>query len=298
MKYEYTAYAKNDEERYQMIAADILSEYPNLGELAYEAAKLERPFGRVHEDYWDFADYENHINRLICIIIVTDGKSEYKNEYSKALKEIKNEFQYWERGFTYANPKEQSAHMVMERLAQHLKDSSVPLITFNDAYDIKTKKAEQKRIEEQYIRDHTMKYEYTSYIKSDEERINFIAKDILREYPTLGELAYEAARLERPFGRVHEDYWDFADYENHINRLINIVIVTEDKEEFQEEHKRACKQLHENIQCWKRGFTYANPEEQPAYILAQRFYEHMRDGEKPLITFNQAHEISNKRNRR
>ena len=88
MKYEYTAYIKNDEARYKLIAEDILSEYPNLGDLAYEAAKLEKHFGRVHEDYWEFADYENKINRLIDIIIVTDGKSEYQEEYNKALKDI------------------------------------------------------------------------------------------------------------------------------------------------------------------------------------------------------------------
>lgn len=299
MKYEYTAYAKNDEERYQMISADILSEYPNLGELAYEAAKMERPFGRVNEDYWGFADYENRINRLIDIIIVTDGKPEYQNEYNKALSDIKNQFAGWKSGFTYANPEEQVVYMVMESLAKHLKDNSIPLITFNEAYAIKTKEAQERYLRAQYEREHTMKYDYTSHIKNDEERAEFIAKDILREYPNLGELAYEAAKMERPFGGVHEDYWGFADCENRINRLINIVIVTEGKEEFEEEYKKACEDLHKNIQGWKRGFTYANPQEQAAYILAERFYEHMKNDEKPLITFNEANEIArNKTNRR
>ena len=295
MKYEYTAYAKSEEERYKMIEMDILSEYTNLGKLAYEAAKMERPFGSVNEDYWGFADYENRINRLIDIIIVTDGKAEYQNEYNKALKDIKEQFEGWKRGFTYANPQEQAAYMVMETLARHLKDRSIPLITFNDAYDIKIKAAEEKRLKAQYERDHTMQYSYTSHIRNDQERAEFIAKDILREYPSLGKLAYEAAKMERPFGRVNEDYSDFADYENRINRLINIVIVTEDKEEFKEEYEKACEQLHKNIQGWKRGFTYANPQEQASYILSERFYAHLEDKEKPLVTFNEAHEIAKSR---
>ena len=142
MKYEYTAYIKNDEARYKLIAEDILSEYPNLGDLAYEAAKLEKPFGRVHEDYWEFADYENKINRLIDIIIVTDGKSEYQEEYNKALKDIQTQFENWKRGFSYANPHEQEPYRVMETLAKHLKDSSVKLITFNEAREMKLKEAQ------------------------------------------------------------------------------------------------------------------------------------------------------------
>ena len=144
MKYEYTAYIKNDEARYKVIAEDILSEYPNLGELAYEAAKLEKPFGRVHEDYWEFADYENKINRLIDIIIVTDGKNEYQEEYNKALKEIKTQFENWKNGFCYANPQEQEAYRVMETLEKHLKDNSVKLITFNGAREMKLKEAQER----------------------------------------------------------------------------------------------------------------------------------------------------------
>ena len=299
MKYEYTAYIKNEEERYKMIAEDILSDYPNLGDLAYEAAKLERPFGSHHIDYSGFAENENRINRLIDIIIVTDGKSEYQAEYNKALNDIKKEFENWRYGFTYANPEEQLAYMVMETLAKHLKDNSVKLITFNDAQDIKLKEYEEKQRKAQYERDHTMEYKYTSHIKDKEERANFIAKDILREYPDLGDLAYEAAKMERPFGGVHEDYWDFADYENRINRLINIVIVTEGKEEFKKEYNKACKDLAKNIQGWKNGFCYANPQEQAAYIVAERFYDHMDDEEIELVTFNQASEIAQaKRNKR
>ena len=299
MKYEYTAYIKNDEARYKVIAEDILSEYPNLGELAYEAAKLEKPFGRVHEDYWEFADYENKINRLIDIIIVTDGKNEYQEEYNKALKEIKTQFENWKNGFCYANPQEQEAHRVMETLEKHLKDNSVKLITFNEAREMKLKEAQERYLKAQYKKEHTMQYEYTSYIKNDEERAKFIAKDILREYPKLGDLAYEAAKMEKPFGGAHEDCWEFADYENRINRLINIVIVTENKDEFKEEYERACKDLIKNIQGWKNGFCYANPQEQAAYVVAERFFNHMKDDEVELVTFNQATELlKNNKNRR
>lgn len=45
-----------------------------------------------------------------------------------------------------------------------------------------------------------MKYNYTAYYKTDEERINAIVSDILREYPNLGKLAVEAAKLETQSG--------------------------------------------------------------------------------------------------
>ena len=92
---QYTAYAKSDEERYEMIKNEILTDYPRIGDLAYEAAKLEVPFGRVNEDYMDFADYENYINRLICIAKVLDGKSEFNHEYKNVCKEIVEQYNYW-----------------------------------------------------------------------------------------------------------------------------------------------------------------------------------------------------------
>lgn len=116
-----------------MIGEDILREYPNLGLLAYKAAELETPFGRVHEDYWEFSNQENQINRLIDIIIVTEGKPEFINEYNKALKDIREAFNSWKSNFGYANPEEQEAYIVMERLESHLKDITKPLITMEEA---------------------------------------------------------------------------------------------------------------------------------------------------------------------
>ena len=39
-----------------------------------------------------------------------------------------------------------------------------------------------------------MNYNYTAYYKTDEERINAIAEDILREYPNLWNLDIESAK--------------------------------------------------------------------------------------------------------
>ncbi len=90
-----------------------------------------------------------------------------------------------------------------------------------------------------------MKYYYTAYCESDEERIKLIAEDILREFPNLGKVAFDAARLETPFGYLHEDYDAFSAQENEINRLIDIVIVTEDKPEFRHEYAKAVSMLIE-----------------------------------------------------
>ena len=133
-----------------------------------------------------------------------------------------------------------------------------------------------------------MNYYYTAYFDKDEYRIKAIEEDILREYPNLGDLAVEAAKLEKPFGRVHEDYEQFSDEENHINRLIDIVIVTEGKPEYQAEYQKACDDLIMNYQSWLRNFSYANREEQSVYLVMQKFYEHKINKEVPLMTVNQA----------
>ena len=50
MKFNYTAYYDSDEERIEAIVADITREYPNLGSLAYEAAKMEG--ATQYEMFW------------------------------------------------------------------------------------------------------------------------------------------------------------------------------------------------------------------------------------------------------
>jgi hypothetical protein len=292
MRMEYTAYAKSDEERYQMIKEDILTDYPRIGDLAYEEAKLEVPFGRVNEDYMDFADYENSVNRLICIIKVLDGKSEYRDEFKKAVNDITKEYEYWRAAFPYANPEDNNVYLVMQSLIRHSQDKSQPILTFKDINEQRRIEREEERRRQEEIRNHTMRYDYTAYAKSDEERYDMIAKDILREYPNLKELAYEAAKMETPFGRVHEDYWGFADAENQVNRLIDIVILTEGKKGLEAEYDKACKSLELYLEVWRDGFTYANPEDQEVYFIGEAYGRHKNDPSVPLITFKEAKELS------
>ena len=289
MRYNYTAYYDTDEERIKAIKEDILTEYPRLGELAELAATLEQPFGRVNEDYWQFIDYTNRINRLIDIVIVTENKPEFTHEYQKACQDLIRNYQYWKQNYTYASPEKQSEFAIMQRFYEHQKDKSKPLLTMNQADKIGRVERENEDIINKWYRDHTMRYNFTAYYNTDEERIEAITADILKEYPRLGELAREAARLETPFGQVNEDYWEFSNQRNHINRLIDIVIVTEDKPEFKVEHEKACRDLTRNFQSWQRGFTYSNPEEQPEYIVMQRYIAHVRDKSIPLITMEEAY---------
>ncbi len=292
MKYNYTAYYNSEEERIKAVADDILTEYPNLGILATEAAKMEKPFGRVHEDYWDFSEQANHINRLIDIVIVTEGKPQFSAEYEKACKDLASNFNSWKDSFTYANPEEQAVYYVMQRFQRHLEDPSIPLVTVKQADEIIDRDHQAKLDKMKWLRDHTMQYNFTSYYRTDEERIKAISDDILREYPNLGVLAIEAAKLERPFGSIHEDYWEFSSQENHINRLIDIIIVTEGKAEYTSEFQKACSDLEKNFDSWIKCYSYANPEKQPAYILMTRYKDHFTKHDVPLITYNEAYDIS------
>jgi len=295
MNYNYTAYYKDNNERIKAIAEDILSEYPNLGSLAEEAAKMEKPFGRVHEDYDAFSNQANHVNRLIDIVIVTEGKEEYKQEYEKACRNLLDYYYSWKENFTYGNPKEQSVYIVMQRYFEHLDDPNKPLITIKDADKIRRFQLEAEERQRKWKIDHTMQYNYTAYFKNDEERIKAIADDILREYPNLGFLAEVAARMETPFGRVHEDYDAFSDQENHINRLIDIIIVTEGKPKYQNEYEKACRDIMKNYSSWQQAFTYANPEEQAVYLLMEQFQKHLKDQNSQLFTYREARDEQRQR---
>ena len=184
--------------------------------------------------------------------------------------------------------------MVVAALNEHLRNPSVPIITFKDVNEQKRIAMEQERKRQEEIRNHTMQYKYTAYAKSDEERYEMIANDILREYPELKELAYEAAKMETPFGRSHEDYWGFADAENRVNRLIDIVIITEGKKGLEAEHAKACADLESSLDIWRRGFTYANPEDQEVYFIGEAYNRHKNDPNEDLITFKEAKELSKK----
>ena len=295
MQFGYTAYYDSDEERIEAIVADMMREYPNLGELAYEAAKMETPFGRVHEDYDQFSRQENVINRIINIIIVTEGKPEYQAEYERACNKLVEYYGYWQRGFTYANPEEQEVYYIMQAYYAHQEDPSVPLITFKQARDIRREKIEEEDRKRQWEIDHTMQFGYTAYYDTEEERIEAIVADMMREYPNLGSLAYDAAKMETPFGRVHEDYYQYSHQENVINRIINIIIVTEGKPEYQAEYERACNTLRDYYYSWSKAFSYANPEEQVVYLIMEAFNQHQVDSSVPLLTYKEAEQIQSQR---
>ena len=291
MNYDYTAYFKNNEERIRAIVEDILREYPRLGSLAEDAARMEKPFGRVHEDYELFSDQANHVNRLIDIVIVTEGKPELQEEYEKACRDLEEYYWSWKRNFTYAGLEEQAVYIVMQRYYEHQEDKKKPLMTIKDADRIIRFRLEAEDRQRKWKQDHTMQYNYTAYYKNEEDRIRAIVEDILREYPNLDILAEAAARLETPFGRVHEDYDQFSDQENHINRLIDIIIVTEGKPKYQREYDKACRDLMTYYRSWQNGFTYANPEEQAAYLVVEQFQKHLQDKSVPLYTLKEAQEI-------
>ncbi len=290
MKYYYTAYCESDEERIKLIAEDILREFPNLGKVAFDAARLETPFGYRHEDYDAFSAQENEINRLIDIVIVTEDKPEFRHEYAKAVSMLIEAYRSWKQEFTYANPEEQPPYLIMEAFKEHQQNPRNILITYKEAEAELDRIREAKRAKEQDKIDHTMQYRYTAYYDTEEERIAAIVEDMKREYPRLGGLLEEAAKMETPFGERHEDEDEFCRQENHINRLIDIIILTEDKPEFKEEYEKACKDFMDYYYSWRHCFSYANPHEQTAYVVGETFLKHRYDKSIPLMTFNDAKE--------
>ncbi len=178
----------------------------------------------------------------------------------------------------------------MQAFKEHQENPRNILITYREAKAELKRRRELKYAQRQYEFEHTMRYNYTAYYETEEERIAAVVEDLKREYPRLGELLVEAAKMETPFGQKHEDEDDFASQENHINRLIDIIILTEDREEFKEEYEKACKDFMDCYNSWKHCFGYANPEEQEAYVVGERFIQHQRDHSIPLLTFKDAKE--------
>lgn len=255
MNYNYTAYYETDEKRIKAIAEDILKEYPNLGTLAIEAAKLEKPFGRVHEDYWQFSDQENHINRLIDIVIVTEGKQEFQNEYKKACEDLLRNYDSWERNFTYANPDEQSVYMVMQKFYEHMKDKSVPLMTFEEASREQKERYKKRKLKE----------------KADMLRIQF---------PKLGKVADEVIKLEDESG-----IW-IRFQENDIIRLVSIIKLIENREDYGEVYAEVLKQLREMYSNWQKYETYYMSEEKQMVVeMMNRLNAHFEDNNIPIATY-------------
>ena len=144
--------------------------------------------------------------------------------------------------------------------------------------------------------DQKMKYEYTIFIKDEKERIKTITDDILIEYPRLGVMAEKIAKMERPFGPSYDTFTAFSVQENCINRLIDIIIVTEGKDIFKEEYTKACEDLERNFQSWLHLFSNDIYKKQPVYLVMQSFYAHQSNNNFPIMTFSQAIEEIKRRN--
>lgn len=255
MDYNYTAYYKTEEERIGAIKEDILREYPNLGELAIEAAKLEKPFGRVHEDYDQFSNQENRINRLIDIVIVTEDKPEFQVEFNKACHDLIENYESWRRNFTYSNPKEQPIYLVMQKFNEHMNDKSKPLMTANEA----TK--EQQRI-----------------AKENESKRK---ADVLRtQIPGLNQVADEVIKLEEESG-----FW-IRFQENDIIRLVSIIKLTENRDGYSEVYNQTIKKLSEMYSDWfKSEASFMSEEKQLVVEMINRLNAHLEDKSIPFSTY-------------
>ena len=256
MNYNYTAYYETDEERINAIAEDILREYPNLGNLAIDAAKLEQPFGRAHEDYAQFSDDENHINRLIDIVIVTEGKPEFQEEYKKAREDLLESYSRWRRNFTYANPEEQSVYLVMQKFNEHLENKEIPLITVNQATIEQRKALKEKELKSK-------------------------ANSLRNDFPKLGEIADEVIKLEDESG-----IW-IRWIENDIIRLVTIIKLTEDRENCEEIYFEALERLKNMYSKWTQNEIkwHISEEQQMVIEMMNRLNAHLEDKSIPISTY-------------
>lgn len=256
MKYNYTAYYDTKEKRINAIAEDILSEYPRLGKLAIEAAEMEKPFGRVNADYDLFSDQENRINRLIDIVIVTEGKPQYQEEYLKACKDLIQNYESWKKCFTYANREEQAAYMVIKRFIEHEKDKSKPLMTFKEAQEEQWKLRREQEMQE----------------KSERLRTR---------YPMLGsEITNKVIEDE-----YHSGIW-LRFQEMDIIRLVSIIKLIEGNEKYTEAYKEYLKELKKMYEKWQKYENfYMNDDTKMVVEMMDRLNKHLADENVPIATF-------------
>ena len=220
MKYQYTAYHETEEERIVAVANDILIEYPRLGVLAVKAAAMEDPFGASHEDYSQFSDEEHHINRLINIIIITEGKKAFVEEYNKACDDLELYYDLWKHNFTYANPEEQPAYYVMTSFYAHKRNKDIPIMTY-------------KAAKEEIVR------------RAKERELETLANRLRFEIPNLGPIADQVAFLEQDSG-----IWLKYD-ENSLNRLMTIIKLTENVPGYEDVYNYALEKLNADYEQWK-----------------------------------------------
>lgn len=255
MSYNFTAYYKTEEERIKAITEDILTEYPNLGYLAEVAAKMETPFGQVHEDYELFSNQDNHINRLINIVIVTEGKPEFRSEHEKACRDLREQYYSWETNFTYANPEEQEAYLIWEQFTKHLNNPSVPLYTYAEARD------EQRRRRKEKERKTKIEMRKSAY-------------------PGLGDLAKDLLRLEEESG-LHIRF-----QEDDLLQLFYIAKLASEHEGYEELYNKTVAQLQEKYAFWFEHETRWMSDEKKVIIeMMNRLNEHLANQNIPIATF-------------
>ncbi len=255
MEYKYTAYYEKETDRIKAIAEEILREYPRLRDLAIKAAVMEEPFGREHEDYALFSDQENRINRLINIVIVTEGKEEFQEEHNKATEDLFRYYESWKRGFTYANPEEQGVYLVMQTYNKHMQDKNVPLITLKEANKEQQRRAKEKELKR----------------KSDRLKV---------EYPGLNEVADEVIKEEYDSG-----IW-MRFQENDIIRLVLIIKHIEHKKGYEELYNNCLQKLKQMYSQWLAfEGKFLTKDKELVIEMMNRFNTHLENPTIPITTF-------------
>ena len=182
----------------------IKKDYPELTELAAEMARLIGRHMCYHEDLSDFVGYTNKIYDLISIIILTEGNTKYVNQYNQAVQEIQDVYKMWDRNYGYVKNNDVTVIRIMKRFYEHMKDKNIPLKSPSEVENDKSReKFEKEFYEEKECASNKMKFDYTESIEDEQLRIRQIGDDILRQFPNLGDYAYEIAKMEPKYGKKY-----------------------------------------------------------------------------------------------
>lgn len=127
--------------------------------------------------------------------------------------------------------------------------------------------------------------------KEKNEKIKRIVNEVLNEYLNKENIVTEILDLEKNNEIVIDEFKESSLYENNIYKLINIIILIENKKEYENEYKIIKEDLIENYKNWKENYHFSNKDNHPVSIIMKRFYEHLQDINKPLITQKKANEI-------
>ena len=256
MKYENTAYYKKDEDRIEAVSEDILIEFPKLGYLSKKAAQMETPFGNPNQDYERISQYENQINRLINIIIITENNQEYLNEYDKAVNDMIEAYQNWKTNYTYANPESTPTYLVFQTFKTHIMNPIIPLLTLDQATSL------QKR-------------------KKYNENIRRKAELLRKEYPFLGPIAEQEIQYELDSG-VWLKY-----QENDLIQLVNILKLIDKNEEYKDIYIKVLEELTKKYKEWIKNELNKNSSEVNNNIIdmMERIETHLDNEQSPIYTY-------------